>query len=194
VLFTLASLTGLHEGRVTCTYRRWTVVRPRVGSRFTTRAGMVEVTSIDLVDEAGLSEADAHDAGFDNLAALQKWTRAKGEGDLYRIGIALAGPDPRVALRQTAELSTADVAALDTKLDRMDRAADQPWTRQVLGQIGRHPGVVSTVLADEVGQERQFYKLRVRRLKALGLTISLEVGYQLSPRGEAYLEARNAVG
>ncbi|MET0695034.1 MAG: hypothetical protein ABWX96_21180 [Propionibacteriaceae bacterium] len=193
MLFTLVSLTGLQEGRVSCTYRRWTVVRPRVGSRFTTRIGMVEVTSIDLVDETTLSESDAHAAGFDTLAALQKWTRAKGEGDLYRIGIALAGPDPRVELRESAELSFADVATLNTKLDRMDRAADQPWTRQVLSQIRRHPGVVSTVLADEVGQERQFYKLRVRRLKALGLTVSLDVGYLLSPRGEAYLEAIGAL-
>jgi hypothetical protein len=27
----------------------------------------------------------------------------------------------------------------------------------------------------------------VRKLKALGLTISLPIGYQLSPRGEMYL-------
>jgi hypothetical protein len=32
-------------------------------------------------------------------------------------------------------------------------------------------------------------KLRIRRLKELGLTISLDIGYRLSPRGEAYLRA-----
>ena len=47
--------------------------------------------------------------------------------------------------------------------------------------------MVSTELARDVGEERQAYKLRVRRLKALGLTESLEVGYRLSPRGRAYL-------
>ena len=30
-------------------------------------------------------------------------------------------------------------------------------------------------------------KLHVRRLKELGLTLSLDVGYRLSPRGESYL-------
>jgi len=30
-------------------------------------------------------------------------------------------------------------------------------------------------------------KLHVRRLKELGLTLSLDVGYRLSPRAQAYL-------
>ena len=189
MLFTAATLRGLTEGRVSCTYRRWDVVRPKVGSRFTTSAGVVEVTSIARADEQQLTERDAADAGFDSAADLIKWCQAKGSGDLYRIGITLAGPDPRIELRRTDKLGPPDVRALNTKLDRMDRAADQPWTRKTLRQIQRLPGVESTELAAEVGQERQAYKLRVRRLKALGLTESLERGYRLSPRGEAYLLA-----
>jgi|SoiMethySBSTD1v2_1073268.scaffolds.fasta_scaffold23995_3 hypothetical protein len=189
MLFTAATLRGLTEGRVSCTYRRWDVVRPKVGSRFTTSAGVVEVTSIARADEQRLTDRDAAEAGFDSVADLIKWCRAKGSGDLYRIGITLAGPDPRIELRRTDKLGPPDVTALNTKLDRMDRAADQPWTRKTLRQIQRLPGVVSTELAAEVGQERQAYKLRVRRLKALGLTESLERGYRLSPRGEAYLLA-----
>jgi hypothetical protein len=187
MLFTAATLRGLTEGRVSCTYRRWEVVRPKVGSRFTTSAGVVELTSITRADEQQLTERDADEAGFDSVADLIKWCRAKGNGDLYRIGIALAGPDPRIELRRTNNLQAADVAALNAKLDRMDRAAEQPWTRSTLRQISRLPGVVSTELAAEVGQERRAYKLRVRRLKALGLTESLERGYRLSPRGQAYL-------
>ena len=187
MLFTAATLRGLTEGRVSCTYRRWDVVRPKVGSRFTTSAGMVEVTSISTAEEDQLTERDAADAGFDSVVDLIKWCRAKGSGDLYRIGIILAGPDPRIELRRTDKLDPADVAALNAKLDRMDRAAEQPWTRNTLRQIQRLPAVVSTELAAEMGQERQAYKLRVRRLKALGLTESLERGYRLSPRGEAYL-------
>ncbi len=189
VLFTAATLAGLSQGSISCTYRRWTVVRPRPGSRFTTRAGLVEVTSIERVDEDALTESDARAGGFATLAALRKWTDAKGEGDLYRIGIALAGPDPRVALRETAELDPGEVVALNATLDRMDRAAERPWTRDTLRQIERQPGTVSTELAAEAGVERAFYKIRVRRLKALGLTESLEVGYRLSPRGASYLRA-----
>lgn len=189
MLFTAATLRGLTEGKVDCTYRRWEVVRPKVGSRFTTSAGVVEVTSITAADEERLTGQDAADAGFDSVAALVKWTSAKGRGDLYRIGIVVVGPDPRVALRDSVKLGHADVSALSAHLDRMDRAADQPWTRSTLRQIQRLPGAVSTELAAEVGQERRAYKLRVRRLKALGLTESLERGYRLSPRGRAYLAA-----
>jgi hypothetical protein len=189
MLFTAASLRGLTEGWVSCTYRRWDVVRPKVGSRFTTSAGVVEITSITPAGEERLTERDAAEAGFDSVADLVKWCRAKGHGDLYRIGIALAGPDPRVALRSHDSLGPDDLAALNTKLDRMDRAADPPWTRSTLRQIQRLPGVVSTELAAEAGEERAAYKIRVRRLKALGLTESLERGYRLSPRGQAYLAA-----
>lgn len=187
MLFTAATLRGLAEGRVSFTYRRWKVVRPKVGSRFTTSAGVVEVTSITAADEQQLTAQDATEAGFDSVADLVKWCRAKGQGDLYRVGIVLAGPDPRVALRGQAALDPTDVVALNSKLDRMDRAAEQPWTRSTLRQIERLPGVVSTELAAEAGQERRAYKLRVRRLKTLGLTESLERGYRLSPRGQAYL-------
>ncbi|HEY6685559.1 MAG TPA: ASCH domain-containing protein [Propionibacteriaceae bacterium] len=194
MLFTAATLRGLTHGRVSCTYRRWQVVRPKVGSRFTTSAGVVEVTSITRADEQQLTERDAAEAGFDSVAELIKWCSAKGNGDVYRIGIALAGPDPRIELRRTDNLDAADIATLNAKLDRMDRAADQAWTRNTLRQIQRLPGVVSTELAAEVGQERRAYKLRVRRLKALGLTESLERGYRLSPRGRAYLAALDSTG
>jgi hypothetical protein len=187
MLFTAATLRGLAEGRVSFTYRRWEVVRPKVGSRFTTSAGVVEVTSITAADEQHLTAQDATEAGFDSVTDLVKWCRAKGQGDLYRVGIVLAGPDPRVALRVQAALDPTDLVALNSKLDRMDRAAEQPWTRSTLRQIERLPGVVSTELAAEAGQERRTYKLRVRRLKTLGLTESLERGYRLSPRGQAYL-------
>jgi hypothetical protein len=189
MLFTAATLRGLPDGRVNCTYRRWEVVRPKIGSRFTTAAGVVEVTSITPAQEEQLTEQDAADAGFDSVAALIKWTSAKGRGELYRIGIVLAGPDPRIELRRSDHLTPADVSALCAKLERMDRASPQPWTHSTLRQIQRLPGVVSTELAAEAGQDRPTYKLRVRRLKALGLTESLERGYRLSPRGQAYLAA-----
>jgi predicted transcriptional regulator len=58
-----------------------------------------------------------------------------------------------------------------------------------LRAIDERPGVVSTLLAEQVGLDRPALKLNVRKLKALGLTESLEVGYRLSPRGAAALAA-----
>ena len=89
----------------------------------------------------------------------------------------------------SAELDEEKVAEIDRRLDRMDRAADTPWTRETLRLIAARPGIVSTELAAGMGLERLYFKQRVRRLKELGLTESLEVGYRLSPRGQTYLEA-----
>lgn len=192
MLFNKVTLDGLVAGTVTATYRRWTAPRAKAGSRFTTRAGVVEVVSVTPVEEGTVTEQDARSAGFVDLAALGRWTDKVGTGTLYRVDIQLAGPDPRVALRATAELSDADLIDLEHRLDRMDRAAPQPWTRTVLRQIRDRPGTVSTELAAAAGQPRDYYKIRVRRLKALGLTESLEVGYRLSPRGSTYLSWHDA--
>ena len=91
-------------------------------------------------------------------------------------------------LARAASLTEADVAAITARLARMDKSSGRgPWTGAVLGLIAAWPGIVSTVLAEAMGWERQDFKLHVRRLKELGLTLSLDVGYRLSPRGESYL-------
>ena len=43
-------------------------------------------------------------------------------------------------------------------------------------------------LAESVGAETKRFKGNVRKLKELGLTESLKVGYRLSPRGEGVLQ------
>ena len=50
-----------------------------------------------------------------------------------------------------------------------------------------YPGIVSRTLAPKVELDVLPFKRRVRQLKELGLTESLEVGYRLSPRGGAVL-------
>jgi len=77
------------------------------------------------------------------------------------------------------------VSAVVAKLDTGRRSG--PWTTEILCWIRDHPGVVSTQLAARLGREVAPMKADIRKLKALGLTISLTVGYQLSPRGVAYL-------
>ena len=108
---------------------------------------------------------------------------------VYRIRLRrIDGPDPRDELARAASLTEADVAAITARLARMDRSSRRgPWTGAVLALIADRPGIVSTVLAEAMGWERQDFKQHVRRLKELGLTLSLDVGYRLSPRGESYL-------
>ena len=58
----------------------------------------------------------------------------------------------------------------------------------MLRLIAERPAVRAGDLAESLGRERLAFKADVRKLKALGLTESLGVGYRLSPRGEAWLE------
>ncbi|GGI09440.1 hypothetical protein GCM10007368_26190 [Isoptericola cucumis] len=183
------TLRGITDGTVTHTYRRWAVVRVRPGSTMRTRAGVVEVTAVDLMEAAAITDDDAHAAGFRSADAARAWIARRGEGDLYRVGLRVVGEDPRVALRQDADLDDTAVAAISGRLARMDRAAPEPWTRAYLELIDAHPGVVARELAAGIGMERDPFKIRVRRLKELGLTESLDVGYRISPRGRTYLDA-----
>ncbi|MEN5074127.1 ASCH domain-containing protein [Isoptericola cucumis] len=189
MLLDARTLRGITDGTVTHTYRRWTVVRVRPGSTMRTRAGVVEVTAVDPVEAGAITDDDAHAAGFRSADAARAWIARRGEGDLYRVGLRVVGEDPRVALRQDADLDDTAVAAISGRLARMDRAAPEPWTRAYLELIDAHPGVVARELAAGIGMERDPFKIRVRRLKELGLTESLDVGYRISPRGRTYLDA-----
>jgi hypothetical protein len=145
---------------------------------------------VEIVGEDHVNDADARRAGYADLAELRKELGPPAaDRALYRVEFHLAGPDPRDELRADDVLSPDDVAELRKRLDRLDRAAAKPWTDATLRAIGEQPAVVSTTLAEQLGIERPAFKLNVRKLKALGLTESLEVGYRLSPRGAAFLAA-----
>lgn len=76
-------------------------------------------------------------------------------------------------------------AALRERLRRLD--AGGAWTLRTLETIRKHPGVRAGDLCALIGQEKMHFKGNVRKLKSMGLTESLEIGYRLSPRGSALL-------
>ncbi len=91
-------------------------------------------------------------------------------------------------LAENSQLTLEDVADITRRLDAMDEKADVgPWTRRTLQLISEQPGIVSTVLARQMQLDRYTFKDLVYKLKQLGLTYSLDVGYSISPRGRAYL-------
>jgi hypothetical protein len=185
---------GVASGAVTLTFRRWK--RPQVvpGRTYRTAAGRIVVDAIDVVDPMHISAADARRAGFPSPEALRAELRGTDDLPTYRIRFHAAGdPDPRAALAADGALDAATVDEIRARLDRLDRASSHgPWTTAVLRAIAARPATRAADLAAGFGRETQPFKLDVRKLKNLGLTISLEVGYRLSPRGEAYLAAIDA--
>lgn len=192
MLLTMGVAQGIREGTVTAVFRRWDAPRVRVGGTQRTGAGVIRFTSLERVDEASLTEHDARGAGMPSLAALRAANRRGRGAQLYRIGVAFDRPDERVALR-AAVPSADEIAQIAAELDRMDRGRRTgPWTRMMLTLIEANPAVRAPDLAASLGRETKPFKLDVRKLKELGLTHSLDVGYELSPRGRAFLDADSA--
>lgn len=189
MLFSVDAHAGLADGSITRTFRTWKRAQARAGGRYRVAGMLLEADAVRRVSAADLTDDDARAAGEPDLAAL---LRRLGEPDpatlVWRVDLHYVGADDRIALRAGDAMSAEETDRLRARLDRLDAAsASGPWTRDVLRLIQARPGVVSTELAAERTQERQAFKTDVRKLKNLGLTESLPVGYRLSPRGRALL-------
>ncbi len=185
MLIRRAQLEAIQNGTVTLQFRRWRKPTVKTGGTLRTAIGVLAIDRVDVVSLEALTVRDARAAGYDSLASLRQHVEP-GDGDVYRISLHFAGADPRGALRQQSALSVEEHDALRTKLDRLDaRSNHGPWTWRTLELIAANPGLYSGDLADQLKFERLWLKAQIRKLKELGLTESLDVGYRVSPRGEA---------
>ena len=191
MLIRRAALDRIMSGEVTLAFRRWRRPTVKAGGTLRTAVGMLRIDAVDEVPESAVSDADARAAGHSSRATLLAELRTHTEGVLYRIRLGPAGiADPREALRGDTRLSAGDIAHLRARLSRMDTTSPHgPWTEATLRAIDARPGTVSTVIAADLGFDRVWLKTQIRKLKALGLTESLEVGYRLSPRGATLMKA-----
>jgi hypothetical protein len=189
VLFEQRLREGLAEGTITMAFRRWR--RPQVvaGHRYRTGIGLAEVTAVDVVTPADISDSDAREAGYADRDALLADLAGHAEAPLYRLRLRRVDElDPRAVLAADDQLDDEAVAGITRRLDRLDAASRiGPWTRATLSAIAERPGVRAPDLAASFGRDSLEFKVDVRKLKALGLTESLPVGYRLSPRGRRYL-------
>ncbi|MEP7021372.1 MAG: hypothetical protein ABI808_12015 [Pseudonocardiales bacterium] len=185
-----AELAAIRDGTIDLAFRRWDRPRLRVGTRMRTPVGLVEVTSVDRVTLAAITVAEARRAGAASRKELVSMLASRPDRPVFRVGVRYAGPDPRIALRAAGELNTEERERLLNRLDRLDAASTSgPWTRVTLDTIARRPETRAGDLAEELGRERLNFKRDVRKLKELGLTESLEIGYRLSPRGRSLLDS-----
>lgn len=190
MLFSASAWPGLADGSITVTFRTWAKPQAKVGGRYRVAGMLLEATDVRQVPAGSLTDDDAVAAGEANRAALLARLRhPPPDTAVWRVGLRYVGIDDRIERRAVDTLTDDDIAALRSRLERLDRGAGGPWTRTTLQLIEKYPGVVSTALARHTGQERPDFKINVRKLKEMGLTESLQVGYQLSPRGQALLRA-----
>jgi len=195
VLFRRRSLDGIRAGEITLAFRRWDRPRARAGGRQRTVVGELAIDSVTPVERSAITAADAARAGHDSVDELLCELDARGDAQIWRIELHWAGEDPRRGLREQADLSDAEVVDLSARLARSDSASPHgPWTRQTLELIAAHPETRAEDIAASIGREKLPFKRDVRKLKELGLTESLLVGYRLSPRGRALLERLRQAG
>jgi hypothetical protein len=181
------TLARIARGEIRLVFRRWKRPTVRSGGTLLTGAGQLQIGNVSTVRPDSITAREAELAGYSTLNALVSELNRRTEGKVYRVEVHSLSDDPRIALRETA-LSVADLETLRARLARLDRAAPNgAWTRSVLEIIRDHRALRAADLCTLVGQDRDAFKANVRKLKNLGLTVSLEVGYSLSPRGAAYL-------
>jgi hypothetical protein len=182
------TLQGIVEGRIRVVFRTWRKPTVRAGGTLRTRSGLLAIEAVDAIAVTDITARDVKQAGFRSLQEVERSLDGR-VGTLYRIRVRHAGEDPRIALRAQV-LDDSARLAMQQRLTRMDAASsDGAWTRQYLELIAARPAQRAPELAELMGLETKPFKQRVRRLKELGLTESLKVGYRLSARGESFLQA-----
>ena len=186
MLFTRDAVLGLADGSITLTFRTWVKPQAKVAGRYRTCGLLLEVGAISRVDPGSITDAGARRAGSMSADELRKKLGKPSPGTrVWRVEFRCLGPDDRIARRNDATLDTEKLTKLKTRVARLDQA--KAWTLKTLELIESKPGVVSTTLARQMNMERPDFKINVRKLKELGLTEGLDVGYQLSPLGKAFL-------
>src|SRR5439155_11250461 len=156
--------------------------------------GVLEVDRDEGMRAREVGEADARRSGFGSRDELLEYLGNFGDGavrpetGLFRVELHYGGDGDRVAGALDERIGPADVAAIEARLASLDAKA--PWTAKTLALFRRRPRVAASRLAKALGRETAPFKADVVKLKRLGLTQSFEVGYEVSPRGLAFLAAR----
>jgi len=182
MIFRLHHLLGIKSGKINLAFRRWEKPGVKSGSTVRNEMGVIRIEDVKQVPMASITERDAVAAGFDNRDELIGALNKVEKGNIFRIQLKYQSADPRIKLREQDSLTDEQFEKLRKKLDRLDHAG--PWTMKYLKLIQKHPERRAGDLADMIKMERLAFKLNVRKLKNLGLTVSHEVGYSISPLGE----------
>jgi hypothetical protein len=190
VLLNRDTAAGIANGKITLVLRRWDAPRAKAGGTQRTPAGTICIDAVtEYPGSHRVTAAQARAAGYPDAKSAQADLDRRTARHTYAIEVSYLAPDERPQLAADDRLSESDVATIGARLKRWDAPGEAPWTRAYLELIAANEAVRAPELASRVGLETPRFKRRVRQLKGLGLTISLDVGYRISPRGRAYLDA-----
>lgn len=188
MMLTRVVAEGVARGDVTLAFRRWATSRVSAGRTFLSVAGVIVIDAVERIDPAAITTEDAHAAGARRVEDVLAALRGAAGDPVFRITLSYGGPDPRHAAAADTALTAGDVAGVGAALDRLDTHSRRgPWTRETLRLIEANPGTRAVDLAASLGVGKDTLKRDIRKLKDLGLTLSLDTGYTLSPRGAAWL-------
>lgn len=189
MLFKNETLEGIKAGEISIAFRKWNKLSVKKSSLIKTGIGIIEVVDVFATSLHEITSDDAEKAGYPNLKSLTDTLNKITTGTIYRILLRYKSPDPRLELREITTLSKEQLQLLAAKLERLDKFSKKGnWTTDILKAIQKHPELKAADLALKVDKEKDWLKLNIRKLKNLGLTISHEPGYTLSPLGLYYLE------
>jgi hypothetical protein len=189
VSFTADDHARVASGEITVTWRLWKYAHVKAGKTYATGfGGAVEIEDVRAVRVADVTDVDAHEVGLPGAESLVELARSHTGREvtddtlLYRVQFHYTLVEP-----EKLRLSLDEI---ERRLDRLDAASKfGPWTIATLRLLEESPGVAARYLAPEVGQPRDDFKVNVRKLKVLGLTISLGTGYELSELGQSYIDS-----
>lgn len=189
MIFKLSHLEGIKAGKITLAFRKWKKLAVHKGSRIKTEMAVIEIEDISEIALTDITKRDSVNAGFESLEDLLETLNGIEEGMVYKIKVRYYSEDPRIALREHTALTEKDLQLLKSKLERLDNYSKEgKWTLAVLKAIRDNPKLRAKDLARRMDKEMDWLKINIRKLKNLGLTISHEVGYTISPLGEFILK------
>jgi hypothetical protein len=186
----MLTLKGIKTGEITLAFRKWVKPTVKKNGKLHTPVGLISILDLKKITLEEILPEDARKAGFAKKCDLIKILTKRDNGEIYRIEFKWIGEDPRILLREKIDFTEEELFKLNQKLKRWDNSGEfRPWTQRVLQIINDFPGKRAQALAEKLDVPKDWLKLNIRKLKGLGLTISLDVGYKISPRGKRVLHS-----
>ncbi|MEO1011325.1 MAG: hypothetical protein AAFX53_08475 [Bacteroidota bacterium] len=180
----------IEKGEIHTAFRKWTRPSVRESGTLLTPVGQLRITSLTSIAYDQISDEDIKLAGYTHREELDKELAFKEKGHIYKIGFKRESADPRIELRERTNISPGEMTTILNTLKRYDNHGKvKDWTLKILDMVDADPGKYAVEYATRLGYEKEWFKPNIRKLKNLGLTISLPDGYTISPRGKVVLKA-----